>query len=247
MSHKVLIEVCCGSIDDVLAAAAGGADRVELNSAFFLGGLTPSLGTLQECKARVGIPVIAMVRPRYGGMCYSDAEFATMLRDAAIFVEAGADGIVFGFLRNDGRIDSERTAAMVQVIGSKEAVFHRAFDLTPDPSAALETLIDLGLTRVLTSGQKANVWHAQSMIKDLIAQSDGRIEILPGAGLDEYNLEQFIAATQTTQVHIAPMNYTVDPSANANPSITFGGAVYPSETRFEAVDSAILKKMRNLT
>jgi len=246
VGSKVLVEVCCGSIDDVLQSAAGGADRVELNSAFFLGGLTPSLGTLRECKARVDIPIIAMVRPRSGGMHYSDAEFATMLQDAALFREAGADGIVFGFLREDGRVDAPRCREMIQAIGDKEAVFHRAFDLTPDPEEALETLIALGVRRVLTSGQKANVFHAQEMIKKLIAQARGRIEILPGAGLDEYNLEAFVAATGTTQVHIAPMDWANDLSAAANPSITFGGAVFPSETRFQAIKADLLLRMTAL-
>jgi len=246
MPNSVLIEICCGSIDDALQAYAGGADRIELNSAFFLGGLTPSLGTLQECKARIPIPVIAMVRPRYGGMLYSEAEFATMLADADHFVRAGADGVVFGFLHADGSIDRKRTATMLEAIGDREAVFHRAFDLTPDPEEALEVLIDLGLRRVLTSGQKPNVYHAQPLIKKLIAQAGNRIEILPGAGLDEYNLTQFVAATQTRQVHLAPMGWHVDPSANGNPVITFGGAVYPSETRFEAVDGELLRRMRGL-
>jgi len=246
MSNSVLIEVCCGSIDDALQAYAGGADRIELNSAFFLGGMTPSLGTLQECKARVPIPIIAMVRPRYGGMFYSEAEFASMLRDAALFVSAGADGVVFGFLHEDGCIDMERSAAMLEVIGDREAVFHRAFDLTPDPEMALESLVELGITRVLTSGQKPNVYHAQPLIKKLIAQAGDRIEILPGAGLDEYNLEQFVAATGTTQVHLAPMGWSVDTSANSNPLITFGGAVYPSETRYETVDAELLMRMRGL-
>ncbi|MCL2497795.1 MAG: copper homeostasis protein CutC [Symbiobacteriaceae bacterium] len=241
---SILVEVCCGSLDDALKAAAGGADRIELNSAFFLGGLTPSLGTLQECRERINIPLIAMVRPRYGGMCYSEGEFATMLRDAAIFVNAGAAGVVFGFLQPDGRIDEERTAAMVAALGSREAVFHRAFDLTPDPCEALETLIRLGVKRVLTSGQKPNVFHAQDLIKQLIQQAGSRMEVLPGAGLDEYNIQEFIRNTGTTQVHIAPMGWGGDSSPLGNPAITFGGALYPSEVRYEALDSQTFKRMQ---
>lgn len=240
---KVLVEVCCGSIDDALRAADCGADRIELNSAFFLGGLTPSYGTLIECKARIEIPIMAMVRPRSGGMHYSEAEFATMLRDAASFVAAGADGIVFGCLEEDGSIDVSRTIQMIQAIGAKQAVFHRAFDVTPDPAAALETLIELGIHRVLTSGQQANVFDGHRLIKKLVEQAQGRIEILPGAGLNEHNIAQFVELTGVDQVHIAPMGWRNDLSAAGNPAITYGGALFPSETRFEAVDADIMRRM----
>ena len=92
---KILLEICCGSADDVFEAARAGADRVELNSAMFLGGLTPSVGTVREAK-RAGLPVMAMVRPREGGFCYTEHEFAAMREDAQALLEAGADGIVFG-------------------------------------------------------------------------------------------------------------------------------------------------------
>ncbi|HEU5451694.1 MAG TPA: copper homeostasis protein CutC, partial [Terriglobales bacterium] len=122
---KVLLEICCSSIDDAIEAERGGADRVELCSALFLGGLTPSLGTLLEAKSRLRIPIIFMVRPRSGGFCYTEAEFATMLRDAEAAVAHGADGVVFGILKPDGEIDRDRTHAMQQVIGDRQAVFHR--------------------------------------------------------------------------------------------------------------------------
>src|SRR5215469_11620229 len=154
---KILLEICCGSIDDAIESEKGGADRVELCSALFLGGLTPSIGTIQEAKQRLKIPIIVMVRPRGGGFCYTDAEFATMERDTAAAIEAGADGIVFGILTNDGKLDRQRVQRIRKLIGNKQAVFHRAFDVTPDPYAALEELIDLGIIRVLTSGQKDTV------------------------------------------------------------------------------------------
>ena len=240
---KVLVEICCGSIDDAIQAAAGGADRVELNSAFFLGGLTPSLGTLLEVRKRIDIPIIAMVRPRAGGMYYSDAEFVTMLRDAEMFLANGATGIAFGFLTKEGKIDQERTKMMMDVIGTHEAVFHRAFDVTPDPYEALEQLITLGVKRVLTSGQQANVVDGWQCICQLIDQAKGRIEILPGAGLNEYNIELFIERTNCQQVHLAPMGWINDPSAAGNTRITYGGALYPSEVNLEAVDRGLMKKM----
>lgn len=136
----MILEVCCGSAEDVLLAAGAGADRVELNSALFLGGLTPSIGAMEVAR-QVSIPIMAMVRPREGGFCYSEAEFAAMLADARALLAAGADGIVFGCLHPDGRVDKARCAAMLEVIGEKESVFSRAIDVVPDWREALDVLM----------------------------------------------------------------------------------------------------------
>ena len=149
---KIKIEICCGSAGDVLAAAGAGADRVELNSALFLGGLTPSLGALELART-AQVELMAMVRPREGGFCYTQEEFCTMLLDARRLLDAGADGIVFGFLHEDGTVDVRRCQAMLEVIGTRQSVFSRAIDVVPDWRAGLEALCALGVTRVLTSGQ----------------------------------------------------------------------------------------------
>ena len=203
---SILLEICCGSAEDALEAAAGGADRVELCSALFLGGLTPSLGSLLQVKAQTKVPVIAMNRPRQAGFCYSQTEFAVMERDAEIFVEHGADGIVFGILNSDGTVDIERTRSICRRVGTKQAVFHRAFDVTPDPFRALEELIDLGITRVLTSGQKNAAPEGAELIARLIEKSAERIEVLPGAGLNADNVRQFVAQTRCSQVHMTASN-----------------------------------------
>src|SRR4051812_36202927 len=148
---KILLEICCGSIDDSLQAQAGGADRIELCSALFLGGLTPSLGTIRYAREKLKIPMIVMVRPRGGGFCYTDAEFATMERDSEAAVANGADGVVFGILNANGSIDGKRARRVRDIAGDKQTVFHRAFDVTPDPLRAVDELVDLGITRVLTS------------------------------------------------------------------------------------------------
>src|SRR4051812_34887973 len=159
-TRPVLLEVAIASPEDAEAAQQGGADRVELNSALLLGGLTPSLGTLIEARERVGIPIIAMVRPRSGGFAYGDGEFAAMRRDVDLFLERGAGGIAFGLLREDGRVDEARCRQIVSQIGpGREAVFHRAFDVTPDAADAMETLIGLGVRRVMTSGQEDSAYN----------------------------------------------------------------------------------------
>ena len=165
-------EICCGSAADAIAAWKGGARRVELNSDLFHGGLTPTLGALRVVRREApGLRVMCMVRPREGGFCYTDTEYAVMREDARAFLENGADGIVFGFLHEDGTVDEGRTREMRALIGAREAVFHRAIDVTPDWKAALDTLIDIGVTRVLTSGQRPTVPEGAETLRAMIASA----------------------------------------------------------------------------
>src|SRR4051812_14577749 len=240
---KILLEICCGSIDDALQAQAGGADRIELCSALFLGGLTPSLGTLQYGRQQLHIPIIAMVRPRGGGFCYTDAEFATMERDAEAAVANGADGVVFGILTAEGHVDRGRTRRLRQIIGAKQAVFHRAFDVTPDPLTALDELVDLGITRILTSGQQDTVPEGVDLIRRLIEHAQDRIEILPGGGIKPFNLPDVLAKTGCKQVHLTAFKTASDPSTHQRPHVTFGGALYPSEDTFLMTDSELVRKL----
>jgi copper homeostasis protein len=197
----VLIEAAVESLGAAQAAYAGGADRLELNSALKLDGLTPSLAMLAAMKEKIPLPVIAMVRPRAGDFIYEDAEFLAMRKDAEALLERGADGLAFGFLRAEGAVDQRRTREFVQMIGPKVSVFHRAFDVTPDPFGALEMLIDLGVTRVLTSGQQPSASEGAELIRRLIERASGRIEILPGAGISPENAADVIVRTGARQIH----------------------------------------------
>ena len=151
-----IVEICCGSYEDALAAYRGGAKRIELNSALYLGGLTPSLASLILTKKHTDLKVITMIRPRGAGFCYTDAEFETMKMDAELMMQNGADGIAFGCLDADGNIQLEQTKEMIAIVKKYggEVVFHRAFDCVQDPDQAMELLIAMGADRVLTSGLK---------------------------------------------------------------------------------------------
>jgi copper homeostasis protein len=241
--RKILLEVCCGSLDDALEAERGGADRVELCSALFLGGLTPSLGTVIEAKARLTIPIIVMARPRGAGFCYTEAELAVMKRDTMLAVEHGADGIVFGILNQDGTIDEERCRQIRRLIGDRQAVFHRAFDVTPDPFRALDQLVELGITRVLTSGQEDSVSEGAPLIKRLFDYAGDRIEILPGGGIHPHNLAQVVESTGCKQVHLTAFKTQSDPSTRGRPSVTFGGALYPPEDRYQVTDPQLVQRI----
>ncbi len=241
--QEILLEICCGSLDDALEAQNGGAHRVELCSALFLGGLTPSLGTILEAKARLRIPVMVMIRPRGGGFCYTAAEMAVMERDTAAAVDHGADGIVFGILKADGTVDLERCKRIRKLIGNRQVIFHRAFDVTPDPFRALDQLVEMGITRILTSGQEDNALEGAALIKRLIEYAEDRIEILPGGGIKPQTLQRVLEQTGCKQVHLTAFKSESDPSTRARPQVTFGGALYPSEDQYLITDRSLVAQI----
>ena len=241
---KIIVETCCGSADDCIQSEISGADRVELNSALFLGGLTPSVGELETAvKSTSKIKIVTMVRPRSGGFCYTEKEFDTMLFDAENLLANGSDGIVFGFLHSDGTVDLDRCRKMMEIIGGKDAVFHRAFDVVPDWRREMEALIDLGVRRILTSGQRKNALEGKETIREMIEYAAGRIEILPGAGIRDYNVRELIDFTGCSQVHMSKRKKCDDMSVCANKEICFGNPAAPEEFSFEMIDSVGLKKV----
>lgn len=212
--QKILVEVCCGSADDVLESRRAGADRVELNSNLFQGGLTPTVGELAVAKeSAADLPVMAMVRPREGGFCYTQAEYKTALADAKALLQYGVDGIVFGFLKADGTVDLKRCKEMRELIGDREAVFHRAIDVVPDWKEAVDMLCDVGITRILTSGQSPSIISGAATVAEMIRYARGRVQILPGAGINADNIAQVVSLTGCTQVHISPKKRVYDHSA----------------------------------
>ena len=209
----IKIEVCDNSVQDCIVAQNEGADRIELISASYLGGLTPTTTTLDiVIENGVKIPIMGMVRPRGGGFCYSEIEKEQMYREARELLRHGAKGIVFGFLNEDRKIDWEATEKMINLCKSFEAdsVFHRAFDCSDEPECNIQHLIELGCTRVLTSGLEANVDKGTKLLKLLQEKFGDRIEILAGAGISTENIESIIKKTGVTQVHGTFKKYGVD-------------------------------------
>jgi len=246
VSSKILIEVCCGSVDDAVEAERGGADRIELNSSLFLGGLTPSLGTIIETRKRLNIPVMVMIRPRAGGFCYTQAEMAVMQHDAKLAVEHGVDGLVFGILTTDGSIDTERCKRIIELAQGRQTVFHRAFDVTPDPLEAIDQLVDIGFSRVLTSGQERTAPEGIELIRKLIVHAGDRIEILPGSGLRPHNIRTFVEQTKATQVHFSAFGQRCDSSVQHRPHIAFSGELRPPEDRYDLIDRNIIQSVSEL-
>ncbi|MCX7382378.1 MAG: copper homeostasis protein CutC [Alphaproteobacteria bacterium] len=198
-----LIELCVEGVDGAVTAAEAGADRVELCASLLEGGLTPSLGTLRATLAAVSIPVAVMVRPRGGDFLYSEREFASMLDDVARFRDEGAACVVFGCLNPDGTVDEARTARLAERASPAEATFHRAFDMTADPEAALEALIRCGVTRVLTSGQAPSGMQGLKLLKSLVEQADGRIIIMGCGALRPDTIGKVRAGAGLSELHFS--------------------------------------------
>jgi copper homeostasis protein len=246
LQKHVLLEVAVASVEDALAAQAGNADRLELNAALTLGGLTPSLGTLIEVKAVLKLPVLVMIRPRGGGFAYSAADFKVMQRDADLALAHGADGLVFGVLSEEGRVDRDRCRRLVQQAGARQAVFHRAFDVTADPFEALEQLIDLGFRRVMTSGQEASAYNGAELIAALIRRAAGRIEILPAGGINRFTLADVVARTGCAAVHASLRTRRSDRSVTGRPQVFFGGPVRLPEDQYDTTDAEAVAGLRGL-
>lgn len=209
-----IIEVCCGSFSDAVQAAAGGAERIELNSALALGGLTPTVSVLSMIKVALPLKVIAMVRPRGAGFCYTGEEFRVMEAECRMLLDHGADGIAFGCLQADASLDLERNRRLAEMIhqAGGEAVFHRAFDCTDEPEAVMEQLIGLGVDRVLTSGQKPTAMEGKDLIQKLQRRYGAEIQILAGSGVNGGNARELMDYTGITQVHSSCKTWRTDPT-----------------------------------
>lgn len=236
MKQNKIIEICCCSVDDVVAAQKGGADRVELNSAFESGGLTPTLGSLIEAKKRVSIPIITMIRPRTGGFCYTNREFDTMVTDAKLMLEHGADGIAVGILNEYKNIDLPRMNVLVELCKSmnKEIVFHRAIDITPNVVESAHELVSLGVDRILTSGGKQRCLEGIDTINELMDTVSDQIQILACGSIRPTNLAEIISKTSCNQFHMALMKDLCDQTM-IDSHINFNGT--PSECYYKMIDS----------
>lgn len=242
----IILETIAASVEDCLAAEQGGANRIELVSALALGGLTPSLGLLREARRATRLPLMAMLRPRASGFAYSGREWAVLLRDAELFLADGADGLVFGALHADGTVDLVRVAEIVALARGRETVFHRAFDVTPEPLLAIDRLAELGVTRILTSGQEANAYNGAAAIRRFRERAAGRIQILPGSGINRFTVQDVLRRTGADQVHASLSVRRVDPSLRARPQVSFGAGGGLAEDQYSAAGVEQIAALRAL-
>ncbi|MFG2007038.1 copper homeostasis protein CutC [Spirillospora sp. NPDC048911] len=217
-------EICIDSVEGAMAAEKAGAHRVELCAALFDGGITPSLGTVRAAVAAVSsIRVHVIIRPRGGDFIFDAHEADAMEHDVALAREAGAHGVVIGALTPEGEIDRAITTRLIEAAGGLPITFHRAFDMTADPFAALETLIDLGIDRVLTSGQEVSVLEGAPLIAELVERAGDRIVVMPGGGVTERNAARIVAETGVSEIHFAALSEADSPAVYRNPHPFMGG------------------------
>lgn len=196
-----ILEIAVFNIDSAMAAAQAGADRLELCENPQDGGTTPSYGFMKTVRELVSIPIFPIIRPHGGDFLYSDAAFRVMQKDIALAKELGFEGVVLGLLKSDGSIDADRTAQLVQQAYPMEVTFHRAFDRAINPLEALETIIQTGCSRILTSGQQPNAFDAKDLIQQLVQQAADRIIIMPGSGVRASNIQALANFTGAQELH----------------------------------------------
>lgn len=216
---SILVEVCAGSLEDCIIAEAAGADRIELNSALALGGLTPSAGLLKTVLEKCALPIIMMLRPRSGGFAYSEGEFATMKADLMFGKELGITGFAFGIFTDSGKLDYPRCQELIELADDHETVLHRAFDLLKNPD--LEKIIDLGFDRILTSGKAATAWAGRDYLKELVEKYSAQIGIVAASGVNIANAHKLVNFCGLREIHGTFSSDSMDITANQNQLIDF--------------------------
>jgi len=197
----MILEICAQSYQAAINAANGGADRLELCSHLGGGGITPSLGLLAQVKKEINIPIFVLIRPRPGHFYYSSGELTIMVKDIKVCVDAGADGIVSGCLTRENLLDIPSIHLMLNAAQGLQFTFHRAFEQIKDASLALNQLIDLGVSRILTGGSTGHAYESRYELRNLQTQAGSRLNILAGSGVTPHNLSQLIIESQVREVH----------------------------------------------
>ena len=237
-----ILEICCYSMECARTAQQNGADRIELCSAPKEGGLTPSLGVLRSVRQHISIPVNPIIRPRGGDFCYTEGEFAAMLDDIAMVRELGFSGLVTGILDADGDVDMPRMEKIMIAAGSLQVTFHRAFDMCANPLNTLKKLADLGIARVLTSGQKSDAAQGLTKIMELITQPGAPI-IMAGAGVRASNLSLFLDAG-VQEVHSSAGVWLASPMRYRYSGLSMSSDAQADEYSRYAVDGAAVAEMK---
>lgn len=243
---NLTIEVCAYSLADCLAAERAGAHRIELCAGRSEGGITPSIGLLWSVKKAVSVPVYVMIRPRGGDFVYAETELRVMEADILAAAQAGADGVVLGTLHPDGTIDVPTMRRLLDRAAPLPVTFHRAFDLTRDPHQGLDTLIDLGVQTVLTSGQRARAIDGIDLLRALAGQAAGRIAIMAGSGVSAANARQLTGAG-VSALHLSGSTRRDSPMQFRRAGVPMATAAMGDYERIETSEAAVRAVVEQIT
>ncbi len=220
---KCELEVCAYSLESYRAAKEAGANRVELCTAMYDGGTTPSAAMIRMARRITGgMELYVMIRPRGGDFLYSEEEFIQMQEEIRFVKEVGVDGVVLGILQADGRVDCERTARLVKLASPLKVTFHRAFDMTCNSREALEDVIECGCFRILTSGMHNTALEGMKVLRELVEQAYGRIQIMAGSGVNATNA-RLLQGTGVDALHMSGKSVRDSAMTFRNPQIFMGG------------------------
>jgi len=229
-----ILEICCTSYESALIAQQEGANRIELCDNIFEGGTTPSAGMIKQVCDNLNIDCYILIRPRGNDFYYSKDEFEIMKSDIEYCKEAGVKGIVSGVLSENGNIDIERTRELVEISGTMDFTFHRAFDLVENPEISLQDIIKTGAKRILTSGLQNNVVDGLATIQKLLSWAKNDIKIMVGGGLNSNNIDDLIERTGCQEYHTTAKNW-VKSDADFKSNVKLNGSTdIPEDKRMVA-------------
>ena len=222
MGNKFLLECATDSVESALAAAKGGADRLELCANLIIGGTTPTLALYDEVRSHSDIPLFILIRPRFGDFLYTDYEANVICREIEMFQKAGAEGVVIGSLNKDGSLNAEHMKRFIDSAKDMSVTLHRAFDMCADPFETLKQAKKLGVNTILTSGQAPSSLEGIDLYEKLIEKANGEISILAGGGIKASTIEKLLKQTSLTAFHMSGKIVVESGMEFRNPAVSMG-------------------------
>ena len=222
MNKRYLLECATDSVESALAAAKGGADRLELCANLIIGGTTPTLALFDEVRGHSDIPLYILIRPRFGDFLYSDYEANVICREIEMFRKAGAEGVVIGSLNKDGFLNTEHMKRFMDCAKDMSVTLHRAFDMSADPIVTLGQAKELGVNTILTSGQAPSSLEGIDLYEKLIEKAGDEISILAGGGIKASTIKTLLEKTSLTSFHMSGKIVVESGMEFRNPVVSMG-------------------------
>lgn len=241
----MFVEVCANTIESAIAAERGGADRIELCDNIAEGGTTPSYGMISFVKKHLSLDIHVLIRPRGSDFIYCSEEIEIIKNDIAECIKLGVDGVVFGMLTPEGKIDKYICQQLVKLAYPMKTTFHRAFDLTDNPLQCLDDVISCGFDYLLTSGIKPKAIEGKELLKQLVTKSKGKIHIMPGGGINDENILEIANFTGAKNFHISVRRKIESKMKMRNESINIGNSGISDYERM-ITDENVVRKIKKI-